>query len=506
MNIFSHSSSSMDIDDPTYCRWSYAISDARSEPITIHKAISKTRKRQPSLPSPPLPSVVPPPSPIQTSPGVWEDENGVYYSSSWYPVQEYLDLIRRERMMMLAPSEIIFVLAALDVVHSPWDVAHWIFWPSATYYKTADRVTAIARMCSPFLHVSQCFWYSLIVVHQPRLIITKVPWIGSREYRWIVNAIQEKYYYVHVLGKWYPTDFQPIETKKRTLRSNAGGEDRSDMTINQFFNIVEQGASPLKRLRKLSRKVIEPQSLGDKRPRGIAHQNIIPPTAPTVAFVDRSADKDKVVDESSSRIPRSSGRVKRKMSPPTQTRVLTATNSDAELPSTSTIDILLSSSHARNRSTSQSSEQTIVADDNDSPTRSSSVESTMTAIGTSLPSKKRKLEILDGVLDTSEDTDLRPPSPKRMTTRNRSRRIARTPKKPIVKGAEFSVFPSESQAKPTQAKGNLKKWRPLLHPLIEWRILHRSLIFILHLCISPITSLIPWLNGVSFLYFQTVLY
>ncbi len=151
MIILKHPSSSMDIDDPTYSRWSYAISDVRSEPIRTRQAIplDQTRRRQTSVPSPCPPPLVP--SPIQTSPGIWEDEDGVYHSSNWHPVQEYLALIRKEKTMVLAPSEIIFVLAALDVVHSPWDVAHWIFWPSATYYNTADRVTAIARMLSSLL-------------------------------------------------------------------------------------------------------------------------------------------------------------------------------------------------------------------------------------------------------------------------------------------------------------------------------------------------------------------
>jgi len=108
-----------------------------------------------------------------------------------------------------------------------------------------------------------------ISVHQPRLIVTKIPWIGSREHRWIVNAIQEKYYYVHILGKWYPTDFQPLETKKRALRSSGAIEDRLDMTVNQFFNIIEDGLPPSKRQRKPLRRIAEPQLVSeDKRPRG----------------------------------------------------------------------------------------------------------------------------------------------------------------------------------------------------------------------------------------------
>ncbi len=142
-------SSAMDVDDSSYSRWSYATSDARSEPIEFLRAMSNSRTRTPQ-PASRLPPIFVPPAPVQTSLGVWEDEDGVYYASDWPPVQEYLDFIRKERRMVVAPSEIIFVLAALDVVQRPWDVAHWIFWPSLTYYNTADRVTAVACKSPPF--------------------------------------------------------------------------------------------------------------------------------------------------------------------------------------------------------------------------------------------------------------------------------------------------------------------------------------------------------------------
>ena len=73
MSFPTHFSFSMEVDDSSYSRWSYATSDARSGPM----------KRLPA----------------QTSLGVWEDEDGVYYASNWPPVQEYLDLIRKERWL-----------------------------------------------------------------------------------------------------------------------------------------------------------------------------------------------------------------------------------------------------------------------------------------------------------------------------------------------------------------------------------------------------------------------
>jgi hypothetical protein len=141
----------MDIDSPSYSRWSYATSYARSEPSIAHIAMPQALTRQIPQPDRRPPPTVNPPSPVQTTPGIWEDDDGVYYASNWATVQEYLDRIRKEKRMLVAPSEIIFVLAALDVVYCPWDVAHWIFWPSATYYHTADRVTAIACMSFYFV-------------------------------------------------------------------------------------------------------------------------------------------------------------------------------------------------------------------------------------------------------------------------------------------------------------------------------------------------------------------
>lgn len=138
----------MDIDSPSYSRWSYATSFARSEPCIPHRQNPQSRTRLVPEPVRPPPPTVSPPALVQTSLGIWEDKDAVYYASNWAPVQQYLDRIRKARRMLSAPSEVIFVLAALDVVQSPWDVAHWIFWPSATYYSTADRVTAIA--CTSF--------------------------------------------------------------------------------------------------------------------------------------------------------------------------------------------------------------------------------------------------------------------------------------------------------------------------------------------------------------------
>ena len=422
MNISSHSTSFMDIDSPSYSRWSYATSDARSEPSIAHIAIPQTRTRWVPQPIFCPPPIVAPPSPVQTSPGVWEDEDGIYYAPNWSPVQEYLDLIRKERRMLVPPSEIVFVLAALDVVYSPWDVAHWIFWPSTTYYTTADRVTAVACMFFFCLFLPRRF-DSDVPVHQPRLIITKVPWIGSREHRWIVNAIQEKYYYVHILGRWYPTDFQPLETKKRALRSSGAIGDQPDMTINQFFNIVEDGLPPSKRQRKPSRRITEPQLvLEERRPRGTAHRkNTVTTPHEAAAPVEILAIPTSDVSFST-KTPHPSKRIKPQ----------TAVDTNALSPTDSEVNHILfapghlsSPSHSRNRSTSQSSEQTVVPEEQD-PRRSMSLESAATAVASSSPSKKRKAEILEDTIEESDQLQPEISTPAEgMITRGRSK-IART--------------------------------------------------------------------------------
>ncbi|KAF9526590.1 hypothetical protein CPB83DRAFT_908227 [Crepidotus variabilis] len=445
MDIRSLPQPSWNIEDSMYSRWNYATSDTRSEPLE-----QSPRSSASSLPQTPQPRSCPPPfdlplSPVETSRGVWEDDDGVYYGSSWSPVQKYLGRIRKERRMLKAPSEIIFVLAALDVAHSPWDVAHWIFWPSATYFSTADRVTAIA-------------------LHQPRLIKTQIPWIGSREHKWIINAFQEKYYYIHILGRWYPTTYQPVETKKRTLRSNGGGEERPDITINQFFNIVEGYNPPTKRARRAPKKVDETDTPpNDKRTRRLPQQKPALPTPLSEPSEQILQNAQLVADDSSAPIIRSSGRIKRKLSPSTRApRILTAINPPSPSLSSLSESSSASSLHSRNRSTSQSSEVTIVDKAHDSR-RSASVDSIETVVGASL-SKKRKANALDDADDIASQ-EIESESPERMVTRGRFSKTLRHGESDMNVDDGFSPLseppssPAELRPKSTRPRTKSRKAR-----------------------------------------------
>ena len=247
-------------------------------------------------------------------------------------------------------------------------------------------------------------------VHRPRLIKTDVPWIGISEYKRVISAIQEKWEYVHIRKRWYPVDGQSETSTKRLLRSSG---DRSDRTINSYFNLPEDGEPPLKRTRRAGRKALETQDLcsADR-----AKLELKPsPPSTSGAASDVASTKASITEDGPAT--RASSRKRRKpmpssRSPPTPLSS-PAPSSAAELAILPVASILLSpttlmapvachissatSSHSRNRSTSQSSAETLV-DSDPVQLRSESVASTDTAVENSL-SKKRKLEVVEECLE-----------------------------------------------------------------------------------------------------------
>ncbi|KAJ3566633.1 hypothetical protein NP233_g6869 [Leucocoprinus birnbaumii] len=107
------------------------------------------------------------PARTQISPGVWSDGRDRVFSSAYPAVQQLLKEARATLKQPLAPNEIVFTLAALDVFYKPSDPAHWIFWSDEKKLQTAEVVTRIA-------------------LHQPPLIRTPVAWNGSNEYLYIL--------------------------------------------------------------------------------------------------------------------------------------------------------------------------------------------------------------------------------------------------------------------------------------------------------------------------------
>lgn len=85
------------------------------------------------------------PTRVQVSPGVWSDGNDRVFSAAYPAVQLLLKEARATLRQPVAPNEIVFALAALDVFYKPGDPAHWIFWSDEKKLQTAEVVTRIAR-------------------------------------------------------------------------------------------------------------------------------------------------------------------------------------------------------------------------------------------------------------------------------------------------------------------------------------------------------------------------
>lgn len=100
---------------------------------------------------------------VQVSPGIWFDGNRHVMSASHPDVKAFVAEARRTLKLPLPPSEVVFVLAALEVFYNPGDPVHWLFWSDEKKHVTADVVTRIS-------------------LHQPSLIRSNVAWNGTPEY------------------------------------------------------------------------------------------------------------------------------------------------------------------------------------------------------------------------------------------------------------------------------------------------------------------------------------
>lgn len=299
-------------------------------------------------------------------------------------------------------------------------------------------------------------------VHRPRLIKTDVPWIGISEYKRVISAIQEKWEYIHVRKRWYPVDGQPETSTKRLLRSSG---DRVDH-INTYFNLPDDGEPPSKRSRRAGKKVVETQDpcTVDRAKRAkVESKSSLPSTSDPASGLTSIPTNEDVPTV------RASSRKRLKTTPsirsPVSAPSLPAPSSAAELavlPVASSTCLIptASSSHSRNRSTSQSSAETLV-DSDGVQLRSASVTSTDTTVEMPL-SKKRKLEVIEECLELAIGEMAESNQREGMVTRGRAskfRLIETTVEKSVASTSRSSTPANESKIAAQKPKPRAKKSR-----------------------------------------------
>ncbi|PPQ65667.1 hypothetical protein CVT26_000299 [Gymnopilus dilepis] len=376
---------------------SSAMSDARSEPTSLQQlfrhdaALSGTR--------PPPPSYPPLPQQVEGCKGVWSLNDDEIYGCDYPPVQTYLKQVRKAKRLVDPPSDVIWTLAALDVLYYPNDVAHWLFWSNDVYERHAKAVDAVA-------------------LHKPRLIKSRVPWTGRLEYQSTVSQIQEKHVYVHINHKWYPTE-PKHDRKQRTTRSSG---EQALISGKEFFGL-DVGCTCIvctgSRKDNPEKKQVASKAPPKKKP--LKSPSRVPRKAPTPASVpdDDSIDLGTAAHQGTPALALPEPLMKSKSHSPSPIRILSTGSSPRKvvgagqlsppLPSSSSS---ASSTSSHTRSTSQSSAETLVGNGS----RSSSVESSETVVGAS-QSKKRKAS------DMEKDTDSlasEPVTVDRMVTRGRA--------------------------------------------------------------------------------------
>ncbi|KNZ72861.1 hypothetical protein J132_01853 [Termitomyces sp. J132] len=102
--------------------------------------------------------------------GVWSDGTDRALSAAYPAVQDFLATARKTLSLPLPPSEVVFVIAALEVFYAWNDPVHWMFWSDEKKNTTAAVVNRIA-------------------LRKPQLIRSKVSWNGEAEYLFILSGL-----------------------------------------------------------------------------------------------------------------------------------------------------------------------------------------------------------------------------------------------------------------------------------------------------------------------------
>ncbi|TFK73963.1 hypothetical protein BDN72DRAFT_956047 [Pluteus cervinus] len=395
------------------------IDDTQDYPDTLSCLFPTSHLRHPAVPQPkstqrrlnfphaykPLPQYTvttryPTSIPVkhEVTPGVWSDGQHTVLCANHPDVRALLDQARSTLSLPPSPSEIIFVLAALEVFYKPNDPAHWLFWNDDRKGQTADVVSRIA-------------------LHRPQLIQSKVAWNGTPEYLSIL-AIHHGPGWKQLYEKetWYttlvpPKTVSPVRIPNLRKRKPAQVDVPENLAVGDEEEDIEVPPPKRTKTRRAQSPSRPPKGILQITEEPLTHSNDakfgLSPTPADEMVCDEDQNsptedsanqpEDNIVEDPPTRM--TTRRQKRKAAEASSgLPEISASRSPSCTPAPASgggggIAATSAVVHSRNRSTSQASAETVVASNE---RRSQSVLSAATAVEAMHPTRKSKAPQGDG--------------------------------------------------------------------------------------------------------------
>ncbi|GLB37543.1 hypothetical protein LshimejAT787_0405940 [Lyophyllum shimeji] len=313
----------------------------------------------------------------EIEPGVWSDGTDRVLSAAYPPVRQFIATARRSMSLPVPPSDVVFVIAALEVFYRRNDPVHWMFWSDEKKYETAKVVNRIA-------------------LRSPQLIRSKVAWNGISEYLFILSGLHgasslptDKEWF-HVLNP-SKAPSPPMNLRKRKVQQV---EQADFLDLPEEDNESEVGERRRKRSKVKATRHVKPSTPATaESAKGHSNDAISSQASPASTSTSLPADEPNTPDTSSpcdparderptpstensvpvqAKLSRQKPKARQSPDPSTLPRATSPT------PITGSITPPSAISHSRNRSTSRaSSSQTLVSANE---RRSVSVLSNITAV------------------------------------------------------------------------------------------------------------------------------
>ncbi|KAG6845911.1 hypothetical protein H0H87_000717 [Tephrocybe sp. NHM501043] len=176
----------------------------------------------------------------EIEPGVWSDGTDRVLSAAYPAVQDLLATARRTLCLPLPPSELVFVLAALEVFYHWNDPVHWLFWSDEKKAATAAVVNRIA-------------------LRTPQLIRSKVAWNGEAEYLFILSSLHGASS-LPVDKDWFQVLNPKAPSASMNLRKRKAPQAEQIEPLGEEYRSELEGARP-KRPKTRSTRLVKPADL-----------------------------------------------------------------------------------------------------------------------------------------------------------------------------------------------------------------------------------------------------